>query len=84
LLDFSKAKKTEKLEQIVMIKLSAKQVAKGKEIIEKLKAKYKKGLESQSKTPQPIYDEVYHQGTKLLDDEDLQGELSGKAEILVD
>jgi hypothetical protein len=84
LLDFSKARKTEKPEQVKMIRLSPKQIAKGKEIIEKLKAKYKKGLKSQSKTPQPIYDEVYHQGTKLLDDEDLQGELSGKAEILVD
>jgi hypothetical protein len=84
LLDFFKARKPEKPEPIEMIKLSQKQVAKGKEIIEKLKAKYKKGLERQSKTPQPIYDEVYHQGTKLLDDEDLQGELSGKAEILVD
>jgi hypothetical protein len=84
LLDFSKAKKPEKPEPIEMIKLSPKQVAKGKEIIERLKTKYKKGLESQARAPEPIYDEVYQKGKKLLDDEDLQGDLSGKAEILVE
>jgi hypothetical protein len=84
LLDFSKAKKLEKPEPIEMIKLSPKQIAKGKEIIERLKTKYKKGLETQAGTPEPIYDEVYQKGAKLLDEEDLQGDLSGKAEILVD
>jgi hypothetical protein len=83
LLDFSKARKPDKPEPIEMIKLSPKQVAKGKEIIERLKAKYKKGLESQA-GPEPIYDEVYQKGTKQLDEEDLQGDLAGKAEILVD
>jgi len=83
-LDFSKAKKPEKPKQIEMIKLSPKQVAKGKEIIERLKTEYKKGLESQARAPEPIYDEVYQKGTELLDEEDLQGDLSGKAEILVD
>jgi len=84
LLDFSKARRPEKPEPIEMIKLSPKQVAKGKEIIERLKTRYKKGLESQAGAPEPIYDEVYQRGTKLLDDEDLQGDLSGKAEVLVD
>jgi hypothetical protein len=83
LLDFSKARKLEKSMPIEMIRLSPKQVAKGKEIIERLKAKYKKGLESQA-GPEPIYDEVYQKGTKQLDEEDLQGDLAGKAEILVD
>ena len=67
-----------------MIKLSPKQIAKGKEIIERLKTKYKKGLETQAGAPEPIYDEIYQKGTKLLDEEDLQGDLSGKAEILVE
>lgn len=84
LLDFSKAKKLEKPELIEMIKLSPKQIAKGKEIIERLKTKYKKGLETQAGAPEPIYDEIYQKGTKLLDEEDLQGDLSGKAEILVE
>jgi len=84
LLDFSKARKPEKPEPIEMIKLSPKQVAKGKEIIERLKTKYKKGLESQTRAPKPIYDEVYRKGAKLLDEEDLEGDLSGKAEISTD
>jgi hypothetical protein len=84
LLDFSKAKNPEVPQEIEMIKLSAKQVARGKEIVEKLKSKYKEGFKSQAQAPEPIYDEVYLKGTKVLDEEDLQGDLSGKAEILVD
>ena len=84
LLDFSKAKSPEVPREIEMIKLSAKQVARGKEIVERLKSKCKEGLKSQARAPQPIYDEVYLKGTKLLDEEDLQGDLSGRAEILVD
>jgi hypothetical protein len=84
LLDFSKAKNPEAPQDIEMVKLSAKQVARGKEIVERLKSKYKEGLKSQVQAPEPIYDEVYLKGTKLLDEEDLQGDLSGKAEILVD
>jgi hypothetical protein len=84
LLDFSKAKSPEVSQDIVMVKLSAKQIAIGKEIVEKLKSKYREGFKSQAQSPQPIYDEVYLKGTKVLDEEDLQGDLSGKAEILVD
>lgn len=84
LLDFSKAKNPEVPQEIEMIKLSAKQVERGKEIVEKLKSKYKEGFKSQAQAPQPIYDEIYLKGIKVLDEEDLQGDLSGKAEILVD
>jgi hypothetical protein len=67
-----------------MVRLSAKQVAKGKEIIEKLKLKCKEGFISQVQAPPLIYDEIYLKGIEFLDEEDLQGDLSGKAEILVD
>ena len=50
LLDFSKPTNPEVPEAIEMIKLSAKQVAKGKEIVEKLKTKYKEGLKSQARS----------------------------------
>lgn len=84
LLDFSKAKNPEAPQEIEMIKLSAKQVARGREIVERLKSKCKEGLKSQAQAPQPIFDEIYLKGTKVLDEEDLRGDLSGRAEILVD
>jgi len=83
LLDFSKARKFEKPKEIKMLKLTQEQVTKSKEIIERLKTKYKEGLASRDKGPQPVYDEVYHKAARFLDEEDLEGELSGKAEILV-
>jgi hypothetical protein len=83
LLDFSKAKKPTVPEEIEMVKLSSKQLAKGKEIMERLKSRYKRGFQ-RAEVFKPVYDETYQQGIKSLDEEDLQGELSGKAEILVD
>jgi hypothetical protein len=83
LLDFSKAKKPEVPKEIEMVKLSSKQLAKGKEIMERLKSKYKEGFQ-RAELLNPIYDETYKQGIKSLDDEDLEGELSGKSEISVD
>jgi len=80
MLDFSKAKKPEAPQKIEMRKLSSKQLIKGKEIMERLKGKYKQGFLS-SELFKPVYDETYHQGIKSLDEEDLEGDLSGKAEI---
>jgi len=81
LLDFLKAKRIEKPKEIKMLKLSPEHVAKGKKIIERLKAKYKEELAARSQGPQPIYDETYNQATRLLNEEDLHGELSGEATI---
>lgn len=83
LLDFSKAKKPEVPKEIEMVKLSSKQLAKGKEIMERLKSKYKEGFQ-RAELFEPVYDETYQQGIKSLDEEDLEGELSGKSEISVD
>ena len=83
LLDFLKAKKPEVPKEIEMLKLSSKQLAKGKEIMERLKSRYKRGFQG-AEVFKPVYDETYRQGIKSLDEEDLVGELSGKSEILVD
>jgi hypothetical protein len=81
LLDFSKARKFEKPIEIKMRKLNPELVAKGKEILERLKTKYKQELANRARDSQPIYDEVYYKATQLLDEEDLVGELSGEASI---
>jgi hypothetical protein len=83
LLDFSKARKFEKPIEIKMRKLNPESVAKGKEILERLKTKYKEELANRSKGSQPIYDydEVYYKAAQFLDEEDLVGELSGKVLI---
>jgi hypothetical protein len=83
LLDFSKAKKPEVPKEIEMAKLSSKQLAKGKEIMERLKSRYKEGFQ-RAELFKPVYDETYQQGIKSLDEEDLEGDLSGKAEISTD
>lgn len=83
LLDFFKAKKPEVPKEIEMLKLSSKQLAKGKEIMGRLKSKYKEGFQ-RAEFFKPVYDETYQQGIKSLDEEDLEGELSGKSEISVD
>lgn len=83
LLDFSKAIKLEKPKEIIMLKLSPERIAKGKEIIERLKNKYKKEMASRSSGRQPIYDETYHQATEFLNEQDLEGELSGEATISI-
>jgi hypothetical protein len=83
LLDFSKAQKTEKLKEIKMLKLSPEQVVKAKEIMERLKTKYKKELVGRASHPRPIYDAIYQQAVQLLDEEDLKGKLSGEATISV-
>ena len=83
LLDFSKAKKPEVPKEIKMLKLSSKHLAKGKELMERLKSKYKEGFQ-RTELLKPVYDETYKQGVKSLDEEDLEGELSGKSEISVE
>lgn len=80
-LDFSKAKKIEKPKEIRMLKLTPENVAKGKEIMERLKKKYKQELLNRSGGPRAIYDEIYDKATRFLNEEDLAGELSGEASI---
>ena len=78
-LNFSGITYPKKIKQLKTKKLSKENIKKGKEIINKLKKKIKPTVSG----PKPIYDELYYKAVKLLDDEDLTGELSGEP-LLID
>ncbi|HDD35796.1 MAG TPA: hypothetical protein ENF30_03235 [Candidatus Desulfofervidus auxilii] len=65
-LDFSKAKKTEKRKEIKMLPLSPEKVKKARELVKKIKEKYKKALEKKPHV-QPVYDDYYFKALEYLD-----------------
>lgn len=78
ILDFSKVRQFETFKEIKTPQLSEDKIKKGKEIIEKIKNKHTENIRRKLKSPKPIYDDIYFQALKYLDEEDLSGEFSGQ------
>ncbi len=77
-LDFSTAKKNTPETPVLMNQLSAKKVKKAQELLKKLHDTRKKYSSVNYAGPKPVYDDVYYNFTKTLDDDCQAPQISGK------
>ncbi|MDO8785381.1 MAG: hypothetical protein Q7J12_04105, partial [Syntrophales bacterium] len=84
-LDFSKAKKSERIQNLQSIKMTKADIEKAKHHLKLLAEKYKKGREnliSDERGTEKWKDELYYETLNRLNEEPLQEGLTGTARII--
>lgn len=83
LLDFSKAREPKPSKEVSMNKLSKEKIARGKELVSKIRASQSRFQPESFRTGQerPVYDEAYFEAVNYLNESPLDFSIQGEAKI---